>query len=140
MFVTGKEKDAFEEAKSRRAWLYEKWNIHFESLDNKQRSIYVVPPESKLPQIPVKPSFFFQFWAQTLRAGIVEWRNSQSKLIDTLILVGATILITATDGVPVMTRASDPNISFENLVSPTQDTMQSSVKQLFLYAAKPQWQ
>ena len=120
--------------------MYEKWNDYFEGLDEKDKIIYNVPPESKLPEVQKKPSFLFQVWAQTVRAGLVAWRNAFSKFIDTLILVVATIIITLTDGVPVMTRGRDPNIKFDDLVSPNEENILNTFKELFLYAAVPQWQ
>ena len=62
------------------------------------------------------------------------------KLINTLILVVATIVIAVTDGLPVMTRDRNPTLAFEEVVSPTEDTANRIFEQLFVYAAIPQWQ
>jgi hypothetical protein len=137
---TGKEKDAFEEAKTRRAWLYDKWNGYFENLDAEEKQIYEVPPKSMLPETPEKQSFPSQLYAQTTRAFLVSRRNYMSKLIDTLILIGATIIITVSDGLPVMTKGRNPELGFEEIVSPTQDSLGGTLEQLYAYAALPQWQ
>jgi hypothetical protein len=136
---TGKSNDAFEEAKFRRAWLYGKWNEHFGSLSEDGRKIYDVPPESKLPASPQKQSFFSQVCNQVSRAFLVSWRNSTSKLIDTVILVGATIVITVSSGLPEMTRDHNPDIGFEELVQPTEKSLPGTIQELFTYASSPQW-
>jgi hypothetical protein len=135
---TGKANDAFEEAKFRRAWLYDKWNEHFGSLCEEGREIYEVPPESKLPATPKKQNFLSQLFNQVSRAFLVSWRNLTSKLIDTTILVLATIVITVSTGLPEMTLDVTPNVAFVDLVQPTEEGLPDTLKQVFKYAATPQ--
>jgi hypothetical protein len=137
---TGKAKDAFEEAISRRAILYGQWNDHFQDLSEEDREIYGVPPKTALPPAFKKQSFVSQLQNQVTRALLVSWRNSTSKLIDTAILVIATVVITVTSGYPEMTLRKDPDIKFEDAVSPTEETSQRVFAQLFKYAGTPQWE
>jgi hypothetical protein len=137
---TGKANDAFEEAISRRAILYEQWNEHFQDLSEEDREMYGVPPETALPPAFKKQNFVSQLQNQVTRAFLVSWRNSTSKLIDTAILVIATVVICVSTGYPEMTRNKDPDIAFEDAVSPTQETAQQVLGQLFKYAATPQWE
>ena len=66
--ATGKVAQAFEEAKARRAWLYEEWNSYFTNLSEADLDIYDVPEKSDLPKEVVKPAFYKQFYFQMWRA------------------------------------------------------------------------
>ena len=69
--TVGKVAQANEEAKARRAWLYQKWNSHFSKLDEKERNIYTVPKQTPLPSAGAKPPFIRQFFYQVSRAFLV---------------------------------------------------------------------
>ena len=133
----GKAKDAFEEAKIRRAWLYEKWNEHFNSLSGDELSLYSIPKESSLPKPVRKQLFVSQLYNQVSRALLVSWRNYVSKLIDTAILVIATIVLAVLTGFPKMTINFDPDVEFEDIVRPTNETIPDTIGSLFRYVAFP---
>ena len=146
-FVTGKngvsaEKsdNAFEEAKVRRVLLYAKWTVHFESLNAEAREKYEVPPSTELPETKKKKQFISQLYNQVMRAFLVSRRNITSRLIDTAILIGATVVITVSSGLPELTRGLDPQVSFEELVLPTEDSLKGTMQQLFAYALTRQFE
>jgi hypothetical protein len=131
--------DAFEAAKVRRAWLYGKWNHYFTNLmSDEEKAGYEKPEVTKLPADVVKQSFVAQLWNQTTRALLVSSRNATEKLIDTSVLVGATIVLCLMSKVPTMTRDYVPDITFEDVVRPSRESVPGTLKQLFTFAAVPQ--
>lgn len=134
-FAVGKVEEAIEDASLRREWLFQEWNQYFKSLPKEMKTIYAIPRESKLPEIPIKPSFLSQLSHQFGRAVLVSRRNYIGKLFDSVILVLAAIVISLVSGLPEMTRNSNPNIPFETIVAPTEESLRSMVAELFKYAA-----
>lgn len=114
----GKVVQAFEEAKIRRAWLYEEWNKYFTTMIAAEKALYAVPEEYDLPKDVIKPSFFTQLNHQVKRGFIVARRNLFSKVIDAAIIVAAVIIITATDGVAEISLDHDPDIPFDIMTRP----------------------
>lgn len=133
--TTGKASQAFEEAKARRAWLYDEWNKHFEKLTGEDRAIYDIPDIYGLPKPVNKPAFFFQLKFQIKRAFLVAWRNRFSKFVDTALIVGAIIVISLMDGIAKVAGDRDPDIPFEQAVRPRPDDIRSIGINLFSYAA-----
>jgi hypothetical protein len=138
--TTGKVVAAFEEAKSRRAWLYEEWEKHFGKLSGADKAIYEVPEEYALPDKVCKPSFWYQLDHQIRRASIVAWRNRFSKVIDLTIVVGAVIVISILSGVNEVAFDLDPQIPFKVMTRPNQDDNETIFKELFAYAFTKQLQ
>ena len=133
----GKANDAYEEAKIRRAWLYEKWNEYFASLTGEELALYEVPNATSLPEPARKQPFVSQLYNQVTRALLVSWRNYLSKLIDTGILVAAIIVLCLMTGFPKMTINCDPDADFEAIVRPTNETVPDTVRSLLQYVAFP---
>jgi hypothetical protein len=134
--TTGKVSQAFEEAKARRAWLYDEWNKHFQKLTGEDRAIYDIPDICSLPKPVNKPAFLFQLKFQIKRAFLVAWRNRFGKFLDTTLIVGAITLISLMDGILEVAVDSNPNIPFEQAVRPRPGDIQSIAKNLFRYAAR----
>ena len=134
--TTGKVAQAFEEAKARRAWLYDKWNEHFEKLTGEDRAIYDIPDIYGLPKPVEKPPFLLQLKFQIKRAFLVAWRNRFSKFLDTILIVAAITVISLLDGIQEVAVDFDPNIPFEQAVRPRPDDIPSISSNLFSYAAR----
>lgn len=132
--TTGKVVQAFEEAKARRAWLYEEWELYFTKLRGSDKKMYEVPSSYALPNEVVKPSFLSQLNHQIRRAFIVGYRNRFSKFIDACVIIGAIVVITALDGIAEISYDEDPDVSFEIMVRPTQDDVDDLFAGLFRYA------
>jgi ABC-type multidrug transport system ATPase subunit len=136
--TTGIADEAITDAALRRQILYEEWEGYFKRLPMKDREMYDVPEEFKLPSIPQKTPFLSQFYHQLSRASLVSRRNGSSKLFDTTILIVAIIVLTLVSGLPELTRKYDPSIPFASIVNPTEDSMESMTGELFRYATSPQ--
>lgn len=136
--TTGKVSQAFEEAKARRAWLYDEWKKHFEKLTGEDRAIYDIPDISGLPKPVKKPAFLLQLKFQIKRAFLVAWRNRFIKFFDTTLIVGAITVISLLDGVAEVAKDRDPDIPFEQAVRPRPDDIQSIIINLFSYAVSMQ--
>jgi hypothetical protein len=134
----GRAWDAFEAAKVRRAWLYDEWNEYFMNLSDEEKEHFQKPEMTKLPRGIVKQSFISQLYNQTTRAVLVSWRNSTEKLIDTSVLVLATIVLCLMSKVPTMTMEHVPDITFDDVVRPTQASVHKTLRELFTFAAVPQ--
>ena len=134
--TAGKVVQAFEEAKNRRAWLYEQWILHFENLNYEEKSVYTKPEEYDIPIPFIKPNFFYQFRHQTGRQLVVAWRNRISKITDCTIIVAAVAIIAGLDGVTEPTiDDADPEIAFEILTRPIlEEDAQTIIQQNFRYA------
>jgi hypothetical protein len=123
----------------RRAWLYDRWNHYFTNLmSDEEKAGYEKPEVTNLPEGVVKPPFVTQLWNQTTRALLVSRRSATEKLIDTSVLVGATIVLCLMSKVPKMTRNYVPDITFEDVVRPSKESAPDTLKQLFTFAAVPQ--
>ena len=134
----GKANDAFEQAKVRRAWLYAQWIDHFEHMSTEEHQLYDTPPETSLPQPVLKQPFVSQLVTQVSRALLVSRRNYVGKLIDTAILVIATIVLCLMSGFPEMTKDRNPEVTFQEVVRPTNETVRDTMYQIFRYTAIPQ--
>jgi len=137
---SGKADDAFEEAKSRRVWLYSKWENFFDNMTDAMRENYEPGLAYPIPKKPTEQSFFVQLYNQIIRSLLVAWRNVNGFLIDTLILLVGAVIVTLTSGLPEMTKDRNPNIPFANVVNTTMDTAPDTFAELFQYAATVQWQ
>lgn len=127
-----KANDAVEEAKVRRAWLYNQWDMYFEGLDEIDREIYSVPHEGYISQPLKSQTLASQIRSQTSRAFLVSWRNIAGKMIDTAILFLATLVITYSSGLPTMTLSGkNPEFDFATLMSPTEDNLYSIMREVF---------
>jgi hypothetical protein len=67
---------------------------------------------------------------------LVTRRNSFSKLLDTFLIVGAVVLISAFEGVVEVTASSQPDVSFDALVSGDPLELAEQLPELFLYAIR----
>jgi hypothetical protein len=139
-FTTGKVVQAFEEAKVRRTWLYVEWNKHFNSLGDSEKKLYEVPSEYQLPAGVEKPTFLFQLKHQVSRSFIVTWRNRYIKFIESTVIIGAVIIITALDGPAEVSMESEPEIPFEVMVRPHKDDVETLFTELFGYSLTRQIQ
>lgn len=126
--------NAFEEAKVRRAFLYQHWVDHFKSLDETALDGYRAPVPYALPGSVKKPTFWTQLWAQLERNWIVFKRNAFSKLVDTFLIVGSVILISLFEGITEVTVEQDPNVQFGNLISGNPQDLVIKFPNLFKYA------
>ena len=133
--TAGKLAQDFEEAKARRAWLYDEWIKHFQSLDDAEKSIYDAPERYPLPKRMLKPTFREQLVLQLRRAVLVAWRNRFTKVVDTMIIVGSVILISLIDGIEEVSLAgTDPDVSFETAVRPQKEDFAYIAFQNFRWA------
>lgn len=103
----------FEEAKLNRAELYRKWCEHYEKLDHKALSFYKDPDSFPLPGSKSKPNFGKQLLHHVQRNFIVMKRNTESKLIDTAVMIMASVIIALMDGPLDLTREWHPHINDE---------------------------
>jgi hypothetical protein len=126
--------NSFEEAKVRRAFLYQHWLDHFQSLDEAALDGYRAPVPYALPGSVQKPTFWTQLWAQLERNWIVFKRNAFSKLVDTFLIVGSVILISLFQGITQVTVEEDPNVQFGNLISGNPQDLVKEFPNLFRYA------
>eukprot|EP00529_Nitzschia_sp_RCC80_P002293 CAMPEP_0113480212 /NCGR_PEP_ID=MMETSP0014_2-20120614/21752_1 /TAXON_ID=2857 /ORGANISM="Nitzschia sp." /LENGTH=1932 /DNA_ID=CAMNT_0000373621 /DNA_START=203 /DNA_END=6001 /DNA_ORIENTATION=- /assembly_acc=CAM_ASM_000159 len=138
--TTGKVALAFEEAKQRRAWLYEEWNKYFDGLTDEQKQLYDPPLEYELPYQVEKTSLWNQFVNQFKRCCIVAWRNRFSKIIDLTIIVVAVIVITALDGTTEVSLFDNPEISYFTMVRPLKIELPIIFQELFAYSQTRQIQ
>jgi len=65
---------------------------------------------------------------------LVSRRNMTSKLVDTLIIVGAVILISFIEGVVEATKDMNPDIPYDVLTSDEPELLQASFGELFSFA------
>jgi len=131
----GKAKEAITDAALRREWLYEEWKKYFDGLEGEEREIYKVPAETEVPGAKNKQPFFAQLLHQLSRITLVSYRNLTAKLVDTVILIIAAVIISLVSGLPLITAPNNPSFEFEALVSFNQDSAPGIVAELFKYAA-----
>ena len=132
--ATGKVARAFEEAQARRIWLYDEWSNYFKNLKGTERMLYEVPDKCELPSKVVKPTFYEQFDYQIRRALLVTWRNRVSKSLESLVIIGAAMMISLMDGVQKVTVDANPEIPFIVATRPRPDDGKFIFTQLFQYA------
>jgi ABC-type multidrug transport system ATPase subunit len=133
---SNKVEQEFEEAKMRREMLYTSWSVHFDDLAEEQRVRYNAPEPYALPESVIRLSFFKQLMAQLSRNVLVSRRNAVSKLVDTGLIVGAVILISAFEGVVAVTVHDEPDISFDALVSDNPGELAKELPVLFAFALR----
>jgi ABC-type multidrug transport system ATPase subunit len=133
---SNKVEQEFEEAKMRREMLYTSWNQHFTDLTKEQRERYNAPEPYALPESVTRLSFFKQLMAQLSRNVLVARRNAVSKLVDTGLIVGAVILISAFEGVVVVTGKDKADVSFDALVSDNPVELAKELPVLFDFALR----
>jgi ABC-type multidrug transport system ATPase subunit len=133
---SNKVEQEFEEAKIRREMLYESWSTHFDKLPGEDRARYSAPKPYALPEPVKRSSFLKQLTFQLRRNVLVTRRNSFSKLLDTFLIVGAVVLISAFEGVVEVTASSQPDVSFDALVSGDPLELAEQLPELFLYAIR----
>jgi energy-coupling factor transporter ATP-binding protein EcfA2 len=92
---------ASEQEKARREFLYKCWRNHFTRLatSTEKRSLYDAPAPFGFPKQRLRPGFFQQLQHQLQRMVILASRNWQTKLVDTVLIVGGVILVSLMDGV-----------------------------------------
>ena len=129
-----------EVAKVRRAWLCSAWLMHFDNLNDKEKSIYEPPEKYELPIETEKHSFWYQLSYQLYRALLVSWRNRFSKIVNCTIIVGSVLFITALDGVTKVSVDRDPNLPFATLVRPQEVDFPDIFSDLFAYSQSAQLQ
>ena len=125
---------SIEKDTDRRQVLYDCWNTYYTSLSAEERSQYIAPDEYELPVSCQKPSFFRQLQTQIGRNFLIMWRNRTSKMIDTIMIVGAVALISAFEGVAELTRDWNPNLAFDHLVEGDPMKIPLTFPELFRYA------
>jgi hypothetical protein len=138
--TTGKVAQAFEEAKVRRAWLYDEWMKHMANLTPDQKALYEPPEKYDLPFRVQKPLFWYQFVNQLRRGMVVASRNRFSKIVDCTIIVGAVIVITALDGTTDVAMDDNPDLAYEVMVRPVKDDLSTIFQRLFAYSMTRQIQ
>lgn len=121
----------------RREHLYEAWESHFASITGWKRDEYKAPAPFELPVPPTRPNFLSQFNIQLRRYVLVSRRNLSSKLIDTLIIVGAVILISFIEGIVEVTNDANPDIPFDVLTSDEPALLVEYFPELFNFALSP---
>jgi ABC-type multidrug transport system ATPase subunit len=131
---SNKVEQEFEDAKMRREMLYTNWSLHFADLTKEQRERYNSPEPYALPESVIRLSFFKQLTAQLSRNMLVARRNVVSKLVDTALIVGAVILISAFEGVVAVTVNKNPDVSFDALVSGDPVELAKELPVLFTFA------
>ena len=125
-----------DQEKSRRDVLYHRWNVHFKNLGKKKRSLYDAPAPFPFPSAQKRPSFLRQLKHQIHRLIILSIRNWYTKLVDTVIVIGAVILISILDGVMEPTLDMDMNnLDYFNIAEPNPpEAMIKEFPKLFEYA------
>eukprot|EP00538_Stauroneis_constricta_P012480 CAMPEP_0119548188 /NCGR_PEP_ID=MMETSP1352-20130426/2157_1 /TAXON_ID=265584 /ORGANISM="Stauroneis constricta, Strain CCMP1120" /LENGTH=1292 /DNA_ID=CAMNT_0007593377 /DNA_START=125 /DNA_END=4003 /DNA_ORIENTATION=- len=135
----GKQKQAVNDAKSRRAWLYEEWKTHYTKLNSEEREIYDVPDQYDLPGSVTKSPFPVQLYYQVTRAALVSYRNRFTKILDTVVVVGAMVIISLLEGVVVASRDDHPELDFDEATRPSHDNITEVFYQLFKYSLVRHW-
>lgn len=133
---SNKVEQEFDEAAIRREMLYTSWSLHFAGLTKEQRERYYAPEPYALPEAVTRLSFFKQLWAQLSRNVLVSRRNALSKLVDTCLIVGAVVLISALEGVVEVTSQDTPDVSFDALVSGNPAELAKDLPVLFNFALR----
>ena len=128
---------SMEIAKERRQDLYDSWKEHYDSLSGKAKERYIPPKCYDLPARVEKPSFWTQLRGQVHRNLLMIWRNRASKLVDTLMIVGAVVLISWLQGVTKVTLPKQPGLSFNELVEGDPHEIPKTFPNLFGYALLP---
>jgi ABC-type multidrug transport system ATPase subunit len=126
--------ESMEMDKGRRQVLYDAWNANFKNLSKEALARYNPPEQYKLPVSAIKPSFLSQLRIQIGRNFLIMWRNRTSKMIDTILIVGAVVLISAMEGVLKVTRPTQPNLTFDELVEGDPYEIPKTFPELFTYA------
>jgi ABC-type multidrug transport system ATPase subunit len=132
--LSDKVEQEVEEAKSRREVLYTSWNLHFANLPENERKRYYALEPSGLPESVKRPPFFKQLKVQLSRNVLVFRRNALKKLVDTILIVGAVVLISAFEGVLEVTVEDEPDVSFDALVSGNPAELAEQLPALFEFA------
>ena len=125
---------SMEKDTDRRQVLYDCWNAHYKGLSEEERSQYIAPAEYDLPSSSPKPTFFRQLQTQIGRNFLIMWRNRTSKMIDTIMIVGAVALISGFEGVAELTRDWNPNLTFDHYVQGDPKKIPFTFPELFRYA------
>jgi ABC-2 type transporter len=137
-------------AKIRREVLYTKWQDHFKSLSDSKKALYEAPTPYDLPAKVEKIAFPRQLGYQLARCVIVGQRNWTTKVIDTFIVVGATVLVSAMDGTEEPTSGGTLfEVKYEKIAEPTRlmdlltefpnlfkYALSANVRNIQMYAAK----
>lgn len=126
-----------EKAKERRQELYDCWKLYYGSLNEQERERYTPPTPYDLPARVKKPTFWTQLRGQIHRNLLMSWRNRTSKLLDTMMLVGAIVLISWLQGTTEVTRAQQPKLTFDQLVEGDPYEIPKTFPSLFKYALGP---
>lgn len=134
---TAKFEQSVEAAKERRQQLYNSWNKYYKELSDSQRAIYDPPEEYPLPTSKPKPRFFTQLRAQLRRNMLFMWRNRVAKLVDTVMIVVAVLLISFLEGPLVVARRVRPRLTFDELVAANPVDVATTFPELFQYALRP---
>jgi ABC-type multidrug transport system ATPase subunit len=131
---SNKVEQEFEEAKIHREVLYTSWNQHFANLPEEERKRYYALEPTSLPKSVKRPPFLKQLKVQLSRNVLVCRRNALSKLVDTFLIVGAVVLISAFEGVVEITAEHVPDVSFDALVSGDPVELAEQLPALFRFA------
>lgn len=117
------------QAKERREGLYRNWREHFSALSDEEREIYMAPELYDLPVHTKRTTILKQMFYQLQRLSIVSGRNWFSKAIDTVVIVGATCLISILDGTEQLTNDEEPlqDLNFDAVAYPS--TVKEMVKE-----------
>ena len=134
--TTGEDEEG-DTAGIRREHLFAAWDKHFSKMSRREKRNYMPPAKFDLPVAPKLPSFLRQFQIQLRRYSLVLRRNIVSKLVDTLIIVGAIILISMIEGIVEATRDLPPDVAFEQISTNNPDVLVSLFGELFNYALRP---
>lgn len=130
----GPTENLIENAKSRREELYKLWTEHFDSLQGSALVRYNPPQPFPFPKPMAKPPFLNQLKIQLERLALLSWRNRETKIVDTCLVVGAVTLVAFFEGVLELTRENIPKISFRTLTNGDPVELVFAFPQLFFYA------
>jgi hypothetical protein len=128
---------AGEEAKLRREVLYRSWDEHFDSLEHAEKQKFEAPVPTPLPVAATTPSFLTQLWIQLERILLVSWRNAFNIFVDTALIVAAVVVVSAFEGVVVLTHPVAQRADFDSLVSLNPATLVAEFANIFMFALLP---
>ncbi len=128
---------SLEKAKERRHALYDCWYSYYNTRSHEELERYTPPEPYDLPKAVEKPLFWTQLGVQIERNLLILWRNRNSKLIDTTMIVGAVVLISLLQGVTEVARPQHPALSFDQLIECDPYEVPKTFPYLFKYAAGP---
>ena len=132
----GTEMDWVMKMKLNRDYLFKKWEAYANSSEE-VKNTFEPPEEYSLPPARTRSNFFYQLFTNLHRNMIVMIRQKNTKLINLIILLGITMIMSLLDGTVKLTEEKHPvnNYEYDLLTSNDPETFMTTLPAAFKYAA-----